>query len=79
MTTKIPAFEQLPFSMRGFPLPEVKPIDPVIRKGRVVDQYLAFTVREDGEWAEASGDTPEWAARNLAVLLAQKKGKNDPR
>jgi len=77
MTTKIPAFEQLAFQMRGFPLPEVQPIDPVVRKGRVVDQYLAFTIREDGEWAEAIGDTPEWASRNLAVLLAQKPGRND--
>ena len=51
------------FATRGFPIPEVT------RRG---DRYLAFTVREDGQWVEFLGHSPNHAVEQASKLVVQR-------
>lgn len=49
--------QQMALAWRGFPLPEVTRKSP--------HEYLAFTIREDGQWVEALGRDPFVAVQSL--------------
>jgi hypothetical protein len=54
--------QQMALAFRGFPLPEVTPKTVATHKGPAT-RYLAFTIRDDGQWVEALGrDTNEAVA-----------------
>lgn len=56
--------QMLALAARSFPVPEIA------RKGP--NEYLAYTVREDGQWVEALGRSPIDALDNVIREVARR-------
>lgn len=56
--------QMLALAARSFPVPEIS------RKGP--SEYLAFTIREDGQWVEALGRSPIDALDNVIREVARR-------
>ncbi len=60
--------QQMALAFRDFPLPQVEP------RG---NGFVAYTIREDGEWVEFFGRDPLVAVEQLARLIVQRPSKNE--